>query len=62
MDGMAEGAVTTSKITIENVFYALSTVLGRAQTLQKESNALVPGMRKGAVSRWQKESINANYC
>ena len=25
MDGMAEGAVTTDKITIENVFNALST-------------------------------------
>ena len=60
MDGMAEGAVTTDKITIENVFNTLSTVLGRAQTLQKESNTSVPGMRKGAVSRWQKESINAN--
>ena len=57
---MEEGAVTTGKETIENVFNTLSTVLGRAQTLQKESNALVPGMRKGAVSGWQKESINAN--
>ena len=57
---MAEGAVITDKITFENVFNALSTVLRRAQTLQKESNALVPGMRKGAVSGWQKESINAN--
>ena len=56
---MAEGAVTSDKETIENVFNTLSTVLGRAQTLQKESNTSVPGMRKGAVSRWQKESINA---
>ena len=40
MDGMAEGAVTTDKETIENVFNTLSTVLGRAQTLQKESNSL----------------------
>ena len=44
MEGMAEGAVTTDKGTNENVFNTLSTVLGRAQTLQKESNTLVLGM------------------
>ena len=44
MDEMAEGAVTTDKETIENVFNTLSIVLRRAQTLQKESNTLVPGM------------------
>ena len=60
MDGMAEGAVTTDKITIENVFNTLSTALRRAPTLQKESNTLVLGMSKGAVSGWQKESVNAN--
>ena len=40
MDGMAEGAVTTDKETIENVFNTLSTLLGRHRHYKKKAMLL----------------------